>query len=82
MVESVYLPNLRRGYGVAWHGNGQSKTLTDGSRKDLAQFVGCSLCFWGPTLQAVLKLIQGLAHWIGEGHIGVVHKGHVADTPP
>ena len=76
-----YLIFLGRGSMVARHGYAEGDPLADGSREDLLQLTGSSFSLGSAAMQAVLELIQGLAHWVGKRYTGVVHKGDVADTP-
>ncbi len=57
---------------MAGHGYGETYALADSTWKDLTQLVCCSLGFGLASMQAVLKLIQGLPHRIGEGHLDCV----------
>lgn len=54
---------------------------THHSREDLPQCISCSVTLPPASFVAVLKDKQALSHWVGVGHMAVVHKRDVANPP-
>lgn len=72
---------LTRRDGMPWHGNVHLHTSCLNARVDLLELVGCTLCLWLASVEAVLEVEERLPDGIREGDRGRIDEGDVTNSP-